>query len=1467
MLRYFPRTTAWLLSLLVVTASLIGGPLGAATSLAVQAAPNDTPTPVITDNQLEEWTVGAGLLYWANNCFADEFNPFAELKRKPIGGGTVRTLETINDFSLCITYQNLLSSSDGLYYFDDSQDRIERMPLGEPYTPQVVKTLMSNQFPNTGKPFIEAGGYLYWLHFANKIYRVLKDGSGEVETVADTGAPPTDVMVVGNTVYWADSGGIWSTLINCETLPCTSSQRLFSNVGQNASAYGLLYQSLGGINGNYRIYWVERVTSGANNNYQIRYRACNQLTVCFVLPPVGQLPDPPPSFYGSTTNWRIGNPVLANNNLYWTEADFNTITNNNGDVKRKAYNAATPGADTIATAQAKIDGRIFVANDTLFFARSYAGVYSLPLNASAIVRDFSADGMEVTQAIQNLANSAPLVANKTTYVRVYAKQLSGPSAPNVEARLVGIKNDLPLPGSPLQPVNGVRALATGGSYDRARLDDGWYFLLPANWIAAGAITLQVEVDPRQIHSDPNRANNALSRPISFQNQPPVCVWTVPVRTHTPLPSTNDPNFWSMVSHFNRRWPVPDTWIFRDTDPVQELQVCWAGPFPYPCHGPYELEDGWGITNGIPDRDKVIVSLWTRAQLSFNPDACDNINAPVHFMGMVHPNANNGGASGYASTVSNQSWVQLPDHTPNPVPAGWNQLRAGSTMAQELAHNQGRKHVNCGNPDNVDNSYPYPPCQIANSGADSYYGFDVTTRQPIRPDQTADFMSYASRSWVSDYTWRALLDAFAAASAASASANVTPAATEEGNSVFVSGLVDTANNRGEISVGLILPTASVPPATRQTLRVQAAGIDHEGAQHAVYTLRLLDPSGTTLVDRLLTLTELDDHSEESHAALFSDLFAQPTGQVATIQLLADGVVIDTVTPGVNPPTAAIQQPTGGALIDTTLTIQWTASDPDPDDRLLFTVQYSHDAGASWHTLALDVPSTPDPNNSLTLSDLGSLHGSAPNAARIRILASDGYNTAIATSQPFTLKNRQPEPVILAPGAGQTFGAGQTILLQGNANDAEDGGLPASALTWQIDTIGYGAGTDLNAAGLAPGAHTTALRATDTNSQAVTTTVDFTIAPLSIPLATAPLLDGSCDDAGYAGGGSLALKPYSNGDQANVRILRSADDLWVCYSGLPAGTPAPGAFVGLYADIDNSRAPLAQASDAGFFVGEDGDVFTQAGDGAGSFVVPGPGGLQGQVMAGATSWSAELRIAKTALGGWDHLVGLQLGHYWVSSVGDDYLWPYHSVGHKPNTWATSALGNQPVITAIAPFTATVLGSAFTLSLEGSGFVSGTQTLWNGSALPTTFVDGEHLTAQIAAAQLNSAATIQVTTRSPAPANFTSNAVPFVVEAAQPVITNLSPSSVVAGNPTLTLTIDGSNFATDAQVLWNGTPLTTQFVGPTQVKVQIEAALLANGQTAGVAVRNQLPDERISSAVTFTVDPNQTTTSTVYLPLIAK
>jgi hypothetical protein len=1445
-----------LLFLLVITSLLAPAPVFAAPD-----APTDTPATVVTDN-VEAWAVGAGLVYWASNCYADEFNPFADLKRKPVGGGVQRTLEAIDDYALCITYQNLLSTADGLYYFDNSQARIERMPLGEPYTPQVVKALTSDQAPIVGKAFIEAGDYLYWVHAffpTYTIHRVKKDGSGEVETVANTSQSPSDVMVVGNTVYWTDSTGVWRIRNDCATLPCSDSQSQFAAFGANTSGYGLLYQFIGGVQGAYRVYWVQRVASGSNSDYQIRYRQCGQIAVCFLSPQ-----DPTSLLYGSTTNWRIGSPILTNGNLYWTEADNNTVNNNNGDVKRRAYNAATPGADTIATGQAKIESQLYVANDLLFFARRNTGIYSLALNASAITRDFRVDGMEVTQGIQNLANQAPLVANKLTYVRAYATQIGGPSTPNVEARLVGTRGGAPLPGSPLRPLNGVRALTTGAGFDRARLSDGWYFVLPSTWLSAGAVTLKVEVDPRQIHTDPNRANNELAQTLTFQSQPPVCVWTAPVRTHTPLPSTRDPNFWTMVNQFNRRWPVPDTWIFRDTEPVEELEVCWWGPVPYPCYGPYELEDGWGLTNGIPDRDKVITSLWMRAQLSFNPDACDDIGAPVHFMGMVHPDANNGGAAGYASTVSNQSWVQLPEHAPNPAPPAWNSIREGSVMAQELAHNYGRKHVNCGGPDNVDGSYPYPPCQLANVGATSYYGFDTATLQPIRPDATADFMSYANRSWVSDYTWRALLNSFIAAGR-SALGSLAPAA---GDTVYIAGLVDMANNRGEIVQALVLPAASIPPATRQQAAVQAAapqqGVPHHGAEpHAVFTLRLLDPVGSVLVERLLTLAPIDDHTDASNTALFSDIFTPPAGQVATLQLLADNSVIDVVSPGPASPTLSVQQPVTGALVDSALSIQWTASDPDAGDRLLFTVQYSHDAGASWHTLAVNLPSTPNPVNQLVLDDLGSLHGSSPNTALIRVLASDGYHTAIGVSQPFTLKNRPPAPVILAPGAGETVAAGAAVVLQGSATDAEDGGLIDAALRWQVDNAPAGSGSSVAVAGLAPGAHIGALAATDADGQTVTTTVSFAVTPLGIPLATTFALDGVCTDDGYATATALALPPYSTGAQANASVVRSDQALWVCFSGLAQGATVPGAFAGVRIDVNHSRDAVAQPDDYGFMVGEDGDVNTLAGDGAGSFTPSGVGGLQAQVSAGAGVWSAELRIDQALIGGWDHPVGLSLGHYWAGFQGDDYPWPATAVWNNPSTWGTTALGSQPVITTLDPFTATIGAPTFALTVTGSSFISGTVVVWNGAPLPTAMLDGATLVATVGPAQLSAAGLVQVKAQGPAPGNFASNSLTFVVATGTPAITGLSPSGAAAGGAAFMLTVNGGNFAPDAQVLWNGAPLATQFVSASQLRASVTAALLANGQTVGVAVRNQLPDQRISSATGFVIEPDAELR--LYLPMI--
>ena len=107
--------------------------------------------------------------------------------------------------------------------------------------------------------------------------------------------------------------------------------------------------------------------------------------------------------------------------------------------------------------------------------------------------------------------------------------------------------------------------------------------------------------------------------------------------------------------------------------------------------------------------------------------------------------------------------------------------------------------------------------------------------------------------------------------------------------------------------------------------------------------------------------------------------------------------------------------------------------------------------------------------------------------------------------------------------------------------------------------------------------------------------------------------------------------------------------------------------------------------------------------------------------------------------------------------------------------------------------------------------------------------------------------------------------MVEALAPVVTTLSPSSLTAGHSTTTLIITGSNFTPDAQVLWNGAPLPTQFVSANQVTVQLSADLLADGQTVGVAVRNQSPVAVISNAAVLAVVPLME--QRIYLPVVQR
>lgn len=71
--------------------------------------------------------------------------------------------------------------------------------------------------------------------------------------------------------------------------------------------------------------------------------------------------------------------------------------------------------------------------------------------------------------------------------------------------------------------------------------------------------------------------------------------------------------------------------------------------------------------------------------------------------------------------------------------------------------------------------------------------------------------------------------------------------------------------------------------------------------------------------------------------------------------------------------------------------------------------------------------------------------------------------------------------------------------------------------------------------------------------------------------------------------------------------------------------------------------------------------------------------------------------------------------------------------------------------------------------------------------------------------------------------------------PAIAQLNPSSTTHGDPAFMLTINGSNFATNAAVNWNGTAQTTSYVSTGQLTISVPAAAVANAGTVQVTVTN--------------------------------
>jgi hypothetical protein len=108
--------------------------------------------------------------------------------------------------------------------------------------------------------------------------------------------------------------------------------------------------------------------------------------------------------------------------------------------------------------------------------------------------------------------------------------------------------------------------------------------------------------------------------------------------------------------------------------------------------------------------------------------------------------------------------------------------------------------------------------------------------------------------------------------------------------------------------------------------------------------------------------------------------------------------------------------------------------------------------------------------------------------------------------------------------------------------------------------------------------------------------------------------------------------------------------------------------------------------------------------------------------------------------------------------------------------------PVLTSISPTSATAGGAGFTLTVNGSSFISSSVVKWGGSNRTTTYVRSTQLTAAISASDIATAGTVQVTVFNPTPGGGTSaTAATFTVSAAQAVaITTTQLPASASGKP---------------------------------------------------------------------------------------
>lgn len=153
-------------------------------------------------------------------------------------------------------------------------------------------------------------------------------------------------------------------------------------------------------------------------------------------------------------------------------------------------------------------------------------------------------------------------------------------------------------------------------------------------------------------------------------------------------------------------------------------------------------------------------------------------------------------------------------------------------------------------------------------------------------------------------------------------------------------------------------------------------------------------------------------------------------------------------------------------------------------------------------------------------------------------------------------------------------------------------------------------------------------------------------------------------------------------------------------------------------------------------------------------------------------------------------------------------------------------SPLLGSLSPSNATTGGAAFTLTVNGSGFVPTSVVKFNGTAETTTFVGSAQVTASIPASAIHTAGTFPVTVTNPLPGGGTSSSLNFTVSnGALSVSSATLPVGVAAvAYPSTNLAATGGN----SPYTWTTTPVSGSL--PPGLSLSSAGAITGTPTTAG-------------------------------------